>query len=85
MRLLHEHNANASFDHPAVTSKGKPVLAPLHAAAAQGHTNAVRYMLDNGVDIEQSREGFHPHDTMTKKLRRLGRSDCSVGGMRQRP
>ena len=66
VRLLHEHNA--SLDHPAVTSKGKPVLAPLHAAAAQGHTNVVRYMLDNGVEIEQPRKSFHPHDTMTKNF-----------------
>ena len=66
VRLLHEHNA--SLDHPAVTSKGKPVLAPLHAAAAQYHTNVVRYMLDNGVEIKQPREGFHPYDTMTKNF-----------------
>ena len=66
VRLLHEHNA--SLDHPAVTSAGIPVLAPLHAAAAQGHTNVVRYMLDNRVDIEQPRESFHPHDTMTKNF-----------------
>ena len=66
VRLLHEHNA--SLDHPAVTSTGIPVLAPLHAAAAQGHTNVVRYMLDNRVDIEQPRESFHPHDTMTKNF-----------------
>ena len=65
VRLLHEHNA--SLDHPAVTSKGKPVLAPLHAAAAQYHTNVVRYMLDNGVEIKQPREGFHPYDTMTTR------------------
>ena len=84
MRLLHEHNA--SLDHPAVTNKGKPVLAPLHAAAAQGHTNVVRYMLDNGVNIEQPREGFHPHDTMTKNFAgSAGGTLCSVGGVRQRP
>ena len=37
VRMLHEKNA--SLDHPAVTDKGHPVLAPLHAAAARGHTN----------------------------------------------
>ena len=28
----------------------------------------MRYMLDNGVEIEQPRESFHPHDTMTKNF-----------------
>ena len=37
VRRLHEHNAN--LDHPAVTKDGQLVLAPLHAAAAQGHTD----------------------------------------------
>jgi hypothetical protein len=66
VRMLHEHNA--SLDHPAVTERGEPVLAPLHAAAAGGHTNVVRYLLDNGADVKQPREAFQPHNTMTKRF-----------------
>ena len=66
VRILHEQSA--SLDHPAVTSKGQPVLAPLHAAAAKGHTNVVRYLLSHGADVEQPRGAFQPHDVMTLQL-----------------
>ena len=66
VRMLHEQNA--SLEHPAVTKIGRPVLAPLHAAAASGHTNVVRYLLENGVNAEQTREAFQPHDSRSNML-----------------
>ena len=35
---------------------GEAVLAPLHAAADQGHLNVVRFLLDHGADLELPRE-----------------------------
>ena len=41
---------------------------PLHAAAYEGHSSVVRYLLDNGADVEQPREARQEHDGATRKF-----------------
>ena len=50
---------NAILDLPWVTIAGEPVIVPLHAAAARGHRNVVRFLLDSGADVEMPRGQRH--------------------------
>ena len=82
VRILHAHGAD--FNMPWVTSDGDPVLLPLHAAAFEGHSSVVRYLLENGADLEQPREARHAHDGATRKFQgrpgaTAARLACSEG------
>ena len=78
VRVLHQHGADATL--PWVAQNGAAVLAPLHAAAYEGHCNVVRFLLDHcRVDIDMPREAYLAHDNPTKHI--IGNAGTTAVGL----
>jgi len=58
---------------------GRNGMTALHYAAANGHTDAVRVLLDHKADIEAKNKGGHDRPALCRGQRSHGRSAGAAG------